>query len=215
MATTERIVKPDHASAIAELTQPGTKKFAVAKRLVQISEDQPKLLVAHFADFCRLLRTPNNIIRWSVIRIVANLAAADCRLRLDRILDHYLSPIAGPARRGHDPNRRDSGSCPRTGNMITAVNTIQGAARIAQSRKRLAPRLIQAILQVERAHYETAECRNVAIGQAIKALNTLGPSLRRKPEILAFVQRQRKNPRLSTAKLAESFLRRAASTNDD
>ena len=178
----------DYESQIAALTQPGTGKFAVAKGLVRTSEEQPELLVPHFGTFCHLLEAENSIIRWSAIRIVANLAAADRRLRLDRILDRYLAPILGPA-------------------MITATTTIQGAARIARSRKRLAPRLVMAMLQVERGNYQTAECRNIAIGHALKALSTLDPTMSRAQEVLSFAERQFDNPRPGTRRLAAAFLK--------
>jgi hypothetical protein len=186
-------MQPDYEALIAELTRPGAKKFATARQLARVSEDEPAQLSSHFAAFCRLLEDENNIIKWSAIRIVANLAAADRKLRVDRILDRYLAPIAGPT-------------------LITAANTIEGAARIAQSRRHLAPRIIQAILQVEGGQYQTPECRNVAIGKAIKALDLLGPVVRQDPAVLAFIKRQQDNSRPGVRRSAAAFLKQANKT---
>jgi len=103
---------------------------------------------------------------------------------MGRLLADYLAPIAGPV-------------------MITAANAIAGAAKIGASHPGFSKKIIAAILQVEHAHYQTDECRNIAIGHAITALATIGKST---PTVLAFVERQLCNPRPATRKKAEAFL---------
>jgi hypothetical protein len=66
------------------------------------------------------------------------------------ILEEYLAPISGPQ-------------------MIDAANTIQGATSIALAKPYLADRIAAAVLAVEHAQYQRAECRNIAIGHAIRA----------------------------------------------
>jgi hypothetical protein len=92
--------------------------------------------------------------------------------------------------------------------MITAANTIAGAALIAAAHPQLAPRIVRAILRVESARYQTDECRNVAIGHAITALGTLGPEARQSKAVVSFVRRQLANPRPAARKKAEAFLKR-------
>jgi hypothetical protein len=232
-------MKSDGASlraAIARLTAPGTEKFVAAKALMALSESHPARLLPHFDALAALLDTPNRIIVWNIQRILATLAVAEAagpprraggarsgsasgkggracaaakrggagvgkggsacaaRGRIDGVLDRYLAPIAGPV-------------------MITAANAIAGAGRIASARPDLQPRIVAAILGVEKARYATAECRNVAIGHALETLRTLAlasdasaPS----PEfraVLAFARRQLKNPRPATAKKAGRLVR--------
>jgi hypothetical protein len=85
-----------YASAIEELTAPGTQKFRTAKRLLLVSQERPAALDPHFNVFCDLLKAENNIIRWPVIQIVANLAAAGKPDRARPILKKFLAPIRGP-----------------------------------------------------------------------------------------------------------------------
>jgi hypothetical protein len=178
-----------YASAIEDLTAPGTQKFRTAKRLLEVSQERPAALDPHFDAFCNLLKAENNIIRWTAIQIVANLAAAGKPDRARTILRKYLAPIRGPV-------------------MITAANTIAGAARIAAAHPTLAPTVVRAILGAEKARYQTDECRNVAIGHAITALGTLTPEVRRSRAVVAFVQRQAANTRPATRKKAETFLKK-------
>ena len=79
------------------------------------------------------------------MQIIARLAAADADRKVDGILHTYLGFISA-------------------GNLISAANAIQGAGQIGRSRPDLVDRIVPAILGVERATYETPECRNVAIG---------------------------------------------------
>jgi hypothetical protein len=105
--------KADGASlrhSIEGLQAAGTAKFRTAKALLALSEEEPRRLAPFFDDFRRLLVAENNIIRWTAIRIVANLVAAGSAERAEEILSEYLRPISGPT-------------------MITAATTIAGAAR--------------------------------------------------------------------------------------
>ncbi|MEI6632652.1 MAG: hypothetical protein WCP22_02405 [Chlamydiota bacterium] len=177
------------SSAVAELESPGAKKFRTARNLIALSEKDPSALVPFFDDFRRLMGAENKIIKWSVYQIIANLACADRRGRIAAILDEYLAPIKGPA-------------------MVTAANAIRGGAKIAAAHEGLAPRIASAILGVERARYKTAECRNVAIGHAVTALESMGDDVKRPARVVAFVKRQTRNRRAGTRKKAEAFLMR-------
>lgn len=183
-------MKTDRTSlraAVAELSYAGTRKFRVAKELIALSESQPGVVYPLFDELCALLETQNSIIKWSAFRIVANLAAAAPAERVAGILDRYLAPIDGPV-------------------MVTAANAIAGGAKIAAAHARLTNRVVRAILRVENARYQTDECRNVAIGQAIDALGTMGDRVRRARDVVAFVEKQTGNTRAGTRTRAENFL---------
>ena len=109
--------------------------------------------------------------------------------RLEKLLDVYLQPIPVPV-------------------MITAANVIRGAGKIAQAKPQLADRIAQACMRVETAKYQTAECRNVAIGHAIESLESFFTHLQRPQPVLAFVRRQRDNPRNAVKKKAARFLKK-------
>jgi len=107
------------------------------------------------------------------------------RLEMDpSFLDRYLTPIDGPV-------------------MITAANTIKGAAMIAQAKPHLAPQIAAAILRVEKARYATPECRNVAIGHGLEALRGMGVA-----EARELAKRHLRNPRVATARKAAGIWKR-------
>jgi hypothetical protein len=92
--------------------------------------------------------------------------------------------------------------------MIAAANVMQAAAVIAAAQPRLADTLAAGILTVGRAKYETEECRNVAIGHAIQALDRFFASIPRQRAVVSFVRRQLDNPRPATRRKAEKFLKK-------
>jgi hypothetical protein len=90
--------------------------------------------------------------------------------------------------------------------LTTAANVIRGAGNIAAAKPQLADAIAREILKVEQAEYGTAECRNIAIGHAIQALDRCFDGIKRKEPVIRFVERQAGNPRNATRKKAEKFL---------
>jgi hypothetical protein len=92
--------------------------------------------------------------------------------------------------------------------MITASNTIKATVKIAGFKHNLTEKIAEEILKVEQADYETTECNNIVIGQAIASLGVLFPQLKNKKPVFEFVKKQLKNKRPATRKKAEVFLRK-------
>lgn len=164
-------------------------KYGCLKLLRIISEKQPAVLYPEIDRFFRLLDSDNTILKWGAIIIVGNLAAVDSKRKIDGVLKHYLAPISGPV-------------------MITAANVIGGAGKIAQAKPYLADTIARALLRVERARYQTAECRNVALGHVVQSLDGAFDHFRQRKLIVQFVQRQLGNRRTAVKKKAERFLKR-------
>ena len=164
-------------------------KFAAAKLLQFVSEESPATLYRHFNSLVALLVNDNSFIRWNGILALGNLGSVDTDNKLDRILEQYLAPIAGPQ-------------------MIDAANAIRGATAIALAKPNLADRIALGIRTVERAHYGKPECRNVALGHAIMALQKIFSILHDQRAAELFVRRQRRNPRNATRTKALSFTKK-------
>lgn len=162
-------------------------RFAASKLLRIVSEKSPEALYSHFDCFALLLHDKNSISRWNAMLTLGNLASADHENKLDAILEAYLAPISGKK-------------------LIDAANTMRGAAAIGRAKPYLAAEVAKSILAVEQARYATRECRNVAIGHAIGALEELFPSLENQQGVLSFVRRHTKNPRRATSNKARKFL---------
>jgi hypothetical protein len=162
-------------------------KYGSNKVLIIISEKNPAVLYPKLDFFIAHLESENNFLKWGAIEIIANLCKVDSSHRFENIFTKYFSPIEG-----HQ--------------MITAANTIKAAVKIALNKHNLTEKISHEILKVEEADYETAECNNIVIGQAIKSLDELFPHLKTKEPVFAFVKRQLKNKRPATRKKAEIFI---------
>jgi hypothetical protein len=167
-------------------------KYGAEKVLRAVSERRPDLLYPSFADFVRLLDVENSFIKWGVIRTVANLSAADTDNRIASVFRKFFAPLTGP-------------------DMVTAVTIIGGGAIMARAKPAMTNRIVKEILKVETAAYElhgvpSPECRNVACGQAIDALDTLYEGIARKKPVIDFVRRQLRSTRPAVRRKAEAFL---------
>jgi hypothetical protein len=96
--------------------------------------------------------------------------------------------------------------------MVAAATTIGGAVRIARAKPSMTGRIVREILKVETAKYElhgnpSPECRNVACGHAIDAIDALYEGIERKQTVIRFVERQRRNSRPAIRRKAEAFLK--------
>jgi len=167
-------------------------KYGCSRVLRVLAETHPEMLLPHWDSIARLLDCDNSFLKWDAIRAVAGLAAVDLERRFDTIFRRYFRPVPGPV-------------------LITAANTVGAGARIAGARPDLAERIATEVLKVERGSYQTPECRNIAIGQAILSLDRFFPNLRRKRRVIEFVRRQLANRRPATRKKAERFLAKWAS----
>ena len=164
-------------------------KYGCAKVLRLLAEQQPQLLSAYFNNFVALLDHENKIMQWEGLIVLSHLAKEIQQNRFEAIFEKYFASIPGPV-------------------MITAANAIAGGARLALAFPDWADRIAAEILRVSRARYQTAECRNVAIGHAIKAFDEFFDLLKNKKPVMEFVRRQRKNSRNAVRKKAGQFLKK-------
>ena len=166
----------------------GEVRLAASKALRVLSERAPELLYPHFDFFVALLEQDNQILKWNATLTLANLARVDDEAKIEGVLDRYLGLIAGP-------------------DMITAANAIRGAAMIGVARPHLAARIVLQVMRVDGVQYATPECRNVAIGHALEALEQLADVLPDQRVARLFAARQLGNPRAATSAKARRFLK--------
>lgn len=164
-------------------------KYGCAKILRIISEKKPEILYPRFKFFIKLLDSDNNFLKWDAILVIANLAAVDSKNRFEKIFKRYFSPISGPV-------------------MITAANVIGGAAKISLAKPELTGRITKELLKVEKARYQTTECRNVALGHTINSFDQFFDKIRDKKPVASLIKKQLKNTRPGTRKKAEKFIKK-------
>jgi hypothetical protein len=183
---------PDLLAGTASPSPP--VKFGSAKALWLLAEADPALLYPHFDFFVKQLDSPNGVFRWNAARTLACLAPADTEDNLEPLLDKYLSVIPGPQ-------------------MIDAATVIGSAWKIARAKPRLADRIARAILGVSQARYKTDECRNVATGHALQSLGRFFDLIEDQRAVVVFARAQLENPRPSTRRKAEEFLKKHAAVS--
>jgi len=164
-------------------------KYGCVKVLRLISEKKPEILYPRMDFFSDLLDSDNNFLKWGAIHTIANLVAADSERRFEVIFDKYFAPIPGPE-------------------LIPAGNVIGGAAKIALAKPELSDRIAKEMVKVEKAKYKTTECRNVAMGHAIKSFDLFFDQIKDKEPVIKLIKKQLKNTRNATRKKAERFLRK-------
>lgn len=163
-------------------------RYRAVKALRVHSEKKPGEIYPYLDRFLALAEGDITFLRWGSQRILGNLAGSDSSRRLDAVLDRLLAPITG-----HE--------------MIGAANAIGAAAQIARAKPQLADRIARAVMKVSRARYATPECRNIAIGHALRGLDTFFPFVRDRGPVLAFARKQLANSRQATRRHAERFLK--------
>ncbi|MBN2011202.1 hypothetical protein JW960_17795 [candidate division KSB1 bacterium] len=171
------------------LSDKGTLKFGCEKLLRIISEYKPVLLYPHLSLFSDNLQSENTFIRCGAMVVIANLAVIDHDKKIDAYLDDYYNAIPGPA-------------------LIPAGTAIKGSATIAKAKPYLTDRIVDEILKVEHASYQTTECRNIACGHAISALSEIFDQASDKEKIICFAKHQVGNSRTGTANKAVKFLKK-------
>lgn len=164
-------------------------KYGCGKVLRIVSDREPGLLYPHMDFFVGLLDHQNKILQWEGIYVIANLTRVDEKKKFEKIFRRYFAPITGTV-------------------LITAANVIGGAATIALAKPRLSDRIAKELLRVDTARYKTTECRRVALGHAIQAFDSFFHQIKNKKPIVQLVTRQLRNPRESTRKKAQQFLKK-------
>ena len=96
------------------------------------------------------------------------------------------------------------------GKMITAANTIESLAKIAEAKPGLADRVVSEILKVRDYQYDTDECSNIAIGHALKNIEKVWDLLSDnvKDRVINFAKEAAGNSRPATARKAKGLLDR-------
>ena len=186
LARNPKLIEP----VLASLDAPAARsRFGAAKVLLLLSELDPAALYSAFDFFVQMLDHPNRILRWQALRVLGNLARADDQRKIEAVLSRILEIAAGPE-------------------LIGAANAMQAAAAIASAKPRLAGLIASALARPGSAGLPTDECRHIAAGHAIQALDRFFPFVEAKQPVLAFVSAQLSSPRRATRRKAERFLTR-------
>ena len=165
-------------------------KYCCARNLIAIAKENPARLYPHIDTFVKLLDGNNNVLKWTAIIIIGNLARVDKEKKVDRLIGRLVGFL-------------------NAGKLITANNATMALAGIAIAKPQYQKQITEELLKVEHYDYDTDECRNIAIGKVIEAIGSYSSQLKDKKTVIELAQRQTKNTRNATRKKAERFLKKA------
>jgi hypothetical protein len=185
------IKKPELFSEIFEglNSDKASIKYGCEKVLRIISEKEPSILYPKIDLFIELFDSDNKFLKWGAISILANLATVDSKNKFEKIFAKYFAPIPGPV-------------------MITAANVVKGAAKIALTKPKLTEKITKELLKVEKAKYQTTECRNVILGHTIKSFDQFFDQIKNIEPVIRLIKKQLNNTRKATRKKAEEFVKK-------
>jgi hypothetical protein len=79
---------------------------------------------------------------------------------------------------------------------------------VAQAKPHLVDKIVPALLQVEKAKYQTPECRNVALGHVLKSVDLFFEHIRDHQVAIEFARRLLRNRRNAVKLRARAFLKK-------
>ena len=164
-------------------------KFGCSKALLLLSERRPELLYPKIDEIFKLLGRDNQIIKWSAIAILGNLAAVDRDHRIKGVLRTICGFLCA-------------------GELITANHAITALGKIARAFPEERAGVTARLLGIEQAVFNTDECRNIAIGKSILAMEMYVDPAHIRKDVLQFARSQTSNTRRATATKAKAFLRK-------
>lgn len=160
-------------------------KYGTAKKILALAKENPAGLAGDRDFFLKLLDSENKILKWTAIDVLGALSTLSVpdEALLARFFGFLIS-----------------------GELITANHAIAALGKITAAHTGLRNRILAELLKVEHYDYATTECRNIAIGKVLEALDV--EWVRNNKAAIAFVKRQTKNSRNTTRKKAEKLLKK-------
>lgn len=152
-------------------------KYPSAKKLIEIAEKNPELLIPHLKFFVDLLNCENNILKWTAIDVVGYLSCIGRVNQVDRAMKYLVNFLRG-------------------GKLIAANHAIAALSHIALERSKLQNEITNELLKCESYKYETDECHNIVMGKVILALSSYLKSPDIDARVIEFLKRQTSNTRI-------------------
>ena len=151
-------------------------KYSCAKELLVIAKEKPAEIYPNLDFFIKLLDSENRILKWTAIDVIGALARVDHASTIDKLMGRLFGLLSA-------------------GNLITANHVITALTDIALARPEHQQKITDELLKVECYNYDTDECRNIAIGAVIQAIDSYFSELRDGKAVVEFARRQTQNRR--------------------
>ncbi len=111
-----------------------TLRYNCVRVMFRAMDQQPKLFYPYWDHFAEMMDSPNGFHRSASAQAIAFLSGADADCRLDKVFTHYLLLLDDPKV------------------MVTSY-FIQTLDRMARARPDLQPRIIKAVLSIDKTNH--------------------------------------------------------------
>ncbi len=164
-------------------------KYSFTKELLKTGAGNPELLYDHFDHWTEMLKSSNNIFRWTAIDIIGYLSAVDRENKTDKLINDLLGFLHG-------------------GNLITCNHAIFALGLIAKNKPAYRSEIIRELLDISRDTFETEECKSIATGKVLETLGNFPEEIRKNKKVTDFINQAKKSTRNATVKKAYVLLKR-------
>ncbi|MDD4352962.1 MAG: hypothetical protein PHN56_00740 [Candidatus Nanoarchaeia archaeon] len=159
------------------------KKYVCSKEIIRLAHNEPKKLIKDYEFFLELLKSENNIMKWTAIDAIGGIVSVTGLKRGVKLLISYLNK----------------------GKMITAGHAMDALTQIAIAKPEFKKQIIKELIKVPNYKYDTDECNRIACSRIIACLEILEA----KGKIIeSFLKEQSKSKRNATKNRAQKLLKK-------
>ncbi|MBI4645336.1 MAG: hypothetical protein HY738_01780 [Bacteroidia bacterium] len=164
-------------------------KYGFTKELLKTGANMPESLYDHFEHFTEMLKSDNNIIKWTAIDIIGYLSAVDKDNKTDKKINDLIRLLHG-------------------GKLITCNHAIFALGLIAHNKHKHRKKIFKELLAISKDEFETDECKNIATGKVLDTIKSFLIDIKNDKAVIEFIKNATKSRRNSTKKKAEQLLQR-------
>jgi hypothetical protein len=164
-------------------------KYGFAKQLLKLGKDTPSLLYDYFDYWVEMMKSDNNILKWTAIDLIGYLSAVDRENKAEQKIKSLLGMLHG-------------------GHLITSNHAIFALGLIAKNKPEHRTKIIKELVAVSQDKFDTDECKNIAIGKVVVALNEFLEDINDNKEVLTFIKQAQHSTRNATKKKADALMKK-------
>jgi hypothetical protein len=189
-AVAKKAVKDD--KLLAELlgnllSKKETIRYNSHKVLLEICEEQPKVIYGHWDYLVKFLDSDNTYHKLSAVILLASLTKADRNNKFERIFNKFYGLLNDKS-------------------FITAAYVSQASGKIVLSKPKLETKITNRLLSIDKTHHQQ-ERKDLAKASIIETFEEYYPQAKQKKKIIEFVEKQLNCASPKTRKAAKNFLK--------
>ena len=162
-------------------------KYGFVKELLKTGADSPELLYEHFEYWTELIKSKNIILKWTAIDIMGYISSVDRDNKTDKQIKNLIDLL-------------------HCGQLITCNHAIFALGRIAKNKPMQRTKIITELIKISGDNFETEECKAIATGKVIEALNNFKSEIQDNDSIIAFIRIAQGSQRNATRKKADALM---------